>query len=71
MFKYLWIVILGVMYLLWTISSIREIWSELNSHDKWYKFSFSDLDESTETWIFVTIVTPLLASFVVFIYSKV
>ena len=67
MFKYLWIVALGIAYLLWTIPSIREIWSELKHHGE---FSLDALDESTEAWIFVTIATPLLASFVVFLFSK-
>ena len=70
MFKYLWIVALGVIYVLWTIPSVQEIWSKLRSYDKWYRFSFSDLDESTEAWLFVTIVTPLVASFVVCLCSE-
>ena len=66
MFKYLWIVLLGIVYLFWTISAVKDIWYELNNHYKWYQFSFENLEDSTIGWIIATIATPTILSLLIY-----
>ena len=75
MFKYLWIIMLGIVYLCWTIyaivdicSNVRDFYRELKDNHV-FDIYLLDLDDSTIGWFIVTIAIPLIASLTVFLCS--
>ena len=71
--KYLWIVILGVVYLGWTIYAIKDICSvmrdfyrELKNYHT-FDIGLVDFEDATLGWIIATILVPFLISLTMFL----
>ena len=58
--KYLWIIMLGLAYVIWTISSIKDL------IDAW-RFPAYAIQESTGAWIVTTILVLFFWSFVLWL----
>lgn len=60
-FKYTWVAMLVIIYLIRSIKSIKDI---IHTKRVWKdEFEISDLDESTQGWIIMSFIVILAASF--------
>ena len=60
-FNYTWIVMLIIGWIIWGIVSIKDIIKTVRTLTD--SFEFSDLDESTQGWILMSLISILVASF--------
>lgn len=69
MFKYVWVLILVVLYLFWGYSTVKDIIDTLKDYcfDNILDF-FDELDPSSTGFILLTVLTLACSSFVYWIY---
>lgn len=60
-FKYTWIGILVLIYIIWGIASIKNIIDNVRRYRDEFKIDY--LDESTGAWIIMSIIITFIASF--------
>ena len=60
-FNYTWIVMLIIGWIIWGIVSIKNIIKTVRTLTD--SFELSDLDESTQGWILMSLISILVASF--------
>jgi hypothetical protein len=60
-FKYIWVGILVLIYVIWGIVSIKNIIHQVRLYRDEFKIDY--LDESTGAWIIISIIITFIASF--------
>ena len=65
-FKYTWIGMLVLVYVIWSVESIKDIIETKRMYHE--LFSLDDIDETSHAWILVSIVCIFSASFIYWVF---